>query len=1071
MMNKYGFLVFITMVYSQVYSQPLIKEWTINIMSGGEINGKNMVIDDYENIYISGEFSRTVSPGGNSLVSQGGNDIFIAKYDTTGKCIWALTAGGKADDRVVGIGIDKNQNIYIAGTYRTTANFGPFTLSAYDSRSETFIGKLDNDGNWLWVRDANNEGSDNISAMTVDAEGNIYITGEFETPYFQYSYFPVEENDHSIFVAKMDNEGNWLWVNTCGGKGKEYGYDISIDSYQNVYITGRFTNEMQFGTIELFPDGETNNVYVAKLYSTGNWDWATYFSGTGTLSVTSLNADIDGNLYVTGTSENEVDFYGFDGIESEHYLSLHCPTELQSKNFVAKLNTNRSWEWASGEDVEFLGASMNNINNSLVLYGKYSKTTALGSHRIDGSEGPGLFAAVMDRLGSWKAVLLFDNKENPLNNIEVIRSSDGFYMLGNDNIKTVVLNRFSGIEEHIFRYDNEIPGFIPVKKRFSMVQGSGDLDLDGTARDKAGNTYFIGHFKYNISIGSSGIRPVGETDVIIIKTDAEGNLLWFREAGGKGIDFGAGIIPDGKNHLYVMGSFNETADFGGTLLRSKGDEDIFVGKMDTDGKWLWVQSIGGAGFDRGNSLDVDKAGNLVICGLFTESVSFGSQTLTGGEHGDIFVAKADSGGQWIWATYAGGPGRDNANDLVTDNENTIYITGTFTKTASFGSLTVSGNDSGNLYVAKIGRDGEWQWVTGAVATGGSYGNAVTLNDNGEPVISGSYRKSITYGKNSLAGGSNLNVFVGKLDKRGNWLWAEKSTGLGDRSSQAIATDHAGNLYLTGYYENNCIFGASKAVSSGRKDVFLTRIDSNGNWTGVTGFGSSGDDFGIGIRVNGIGECSLTGYTNRAGRYSDDWGFFSLNLKLQDASVLFPENNPLNSIIEDNLKENPVIPPAAPALAPALSDQTMEIVENAFETIDKLTETPTKSQTDPEDELEIVLEKVEKEAENDGYTIIQSERGYISSYKWGFGMDETRYKAGRKYGVLLLIGDAFGDVKPTMFMKNEFGSEIQLKLEMQMDGNIRVYYTVFSEEEDFRGAIHCYSSQYIEVAAGLVLVEK
>jgi hypothetical protein len=161
---------------------------------------------------------------------------------------------------------------------------------------------------------------------------------------------------------------------------------------------------------------------------------------------------------------------------------------------------------------------------------------------------------------------------------------------------------------------------------------------------------------------------------------------------------------------YVTGYFGGTSTFGSTTLTSKlGSEDVFVAKLDSTGKWMWAVSAGGTGTAGGLGISVDSAGNSYVTGDFgfdfsaPGTASFGSTTLTSNGKWDVFVAKLDSTGKWLWAVSAGAGDDDFGRGISVDGAGISYITGSFDGTASFGSTTLTSKGSEDLFVWKVNK--------------------------------------------------------------------------------------------------------------------------------------------------------------------------------------------------------------------------------------------------------------------------------------------------------------------------------------------------------------------------------
>ncbi len=136
---------------------------------------------------------------------------------------------------------------------------------------------------------------------------------------------------------------------------------------------------------------------------------------------------------------------------------------------------------------------------------------------------------------------------------------------------------------------------------------------------------------------------------------------WAERAGGSSNDYGYGIAVDSSGNAFVTGYFRgSSADFGSTTLNSSGASDVFVAKLDSSGNWLWAERAGGSSADYGSGIAVDSSGNAYVTGFFrSPSADFGSTTLNSSGAYDVFVAKLDSSGNWLWAERAGGSSNED----------------------------------------------------------------------------------------------------------------------------------------------------------------------------------------------------------------------------------------------------------------------------------------------------------------------------------------------------------------------------------------------------------------------------
>ncbi|HHZ15495.1 MAG TPA: T9SS type A sorting domain-containing protein [Candidatus Cloacimonetes bacterium] len=402
------------------------------------------------------------------------------------------------------------------------------------------------------------------------------------------------------------------------------------------------------------------------------------------------------------------------------------------------------------------------------------------------------------------------------------------------------------------------------------------------AIDNQGNQYICGTFDGLITFGSHILTSLGGDiygDIFVAKLDPAGNWLWAVRAGGFFDDMASGIALDGSGNIYVTGQFGGIANFGThTLTANVYDDDycdIFVAKLDADGNWLWAIKAGGSHDDYGNSIAIDAAGNGYVIGDYEGTATFGNHALTatGGEwyEKDIFVAKFNPSGEWLWAVSGGGTWDDWGQSIALDGSGNIYVTGTFEITATFGdyTLTATGEDitSRDVFVAKMNQNGDWLWATKAGGILWENGSSIALDAAGNAYVTGDFCGTAYFGNHTLtASGDNddddyCDIFVAKLDQNGNWLWAAQAGGALDDTGIDIALDAAGNVYVTGAFESSATFGDHNLTASLGKigiDLFLAKLDPNGDWLWAVKAGGPLIDIAFGLTPDGAGNTYVTG---------------------------------------------------------------------------------------------------------------------------------------------------------------------------------------------------------------------
>ncbi len=316
-------------------------------------------------------------------------------------------------------------------------------------------------------------------------------------------------------------------------------------------------------------------------------------------------------------------------------------------------------------------------------------------------------------------------------------------------------------------------------------------------------------------------------------------------------------VGDAAGNTYVTGIFRDTLVLGTTRLVSAGNYDVYVAKLNAAGEYQWATQATGWAWDISNSIALDAAGNVYITGYSEGAeLNFGPHKLTSfGSGAVLYVAQLSPAGAWQRATLVDSPGYTFryiiGNALTVDSAGAVYVTGGMNGTAQFGAITLFNGGYGT-FVAKLSPAGTWQWATLA---GGSYdfGNAIALDKAGDPYIAGSFQSpQVTFGAFSLTNRGFSDIFVAKLTAAGAWQWIAQGGGRYSDVARGLAIDPAGNAYVTGGAGGDALrFGSLTATKvDDSNDLFVAKLDAAGTWQWVALGGSAGQDFGMGIVLQG-----------------------------------------------------------------------------------------------------------------------------------------------------------------------------------------------------------------------------
>ncbi len=229
------------------------------------------------------------------------SDIFVVKYDSSGNVVWAKSASGTSLDEGYSITVDANGNSYVTGYfYSPTITFDTATLTS-SGGGDIFIVKYDASGNVVWVKSAGGTYYDYGQSIAVDANGNSYVTGIFGSSTITFgSTTLTNSGDYDVYIVKYDASGNVVWAKSAGGTNEDKGYGIAVDAIGNSYVTGWFSSStITFGSTTLTNSG-SDDIFVVKYDSSGNVMRAKSAGGTSNDLGYGIAVDASGNSYVTG---------------------------------------------------------------------------------------------------------------------------------------------------------------------------------------------------------------------------------------------------------------------------------------------------------------------------------------------------------------------------------------------------------------------------------------------------------------------------------------------------------------------------------------------------------------------------------------------------------------------------------------------------------------------------------------------------------------------------------------------------------------------------------------------------
>ena len=390
--------------------------------------------------------------------------------------------------------------------------------------------------------------------------------------------------------------------------------------------------------------------------------------------------------------------------------------------------------------------------------------------------------------------------------------------------------------------------------------------------DAMGNVFVTGTFAGTVDFdpgtGVHNLTAVGTRDVYIEKLDINGDFVWARSFGGGSIINGRMIKMDASGNIYIIGQYRLTVDFDpgpSTFnLTSNGFDDLYVLKLDANGDFIWAKSFGSTEADGIYSIELDASGDLYLTGAFKNTVDFdpnaGTTNLTSNGDLDFFVMKMDDSGNLIWVKSMGSTGNDGSRSMKLDAAGNIYTTGYYRNTMDFDpgpatfNLTSSGDN--DIFVQKLDANGNFVWAKSMGGSSFDSGLSIDLDATGNIYITGYFYTTSDFDPGAatfnMTALGNRDAFVLKLDNNGDFTWAKSFGGVGADNSNAIDVDTSGFLFVGGTYHGTVDFDpgptANNLTSNGNADIFILKLDVNGNFSWADSKGSTSIDHNFSIHA-------------------------------------------------------------------------------------------------------------------------------------------------------------------------------------------------------------------------------
>lgn len=453
----------------------------------------------------------------------------------------------------------------------------------------------------------------------------------------------------------------FIWGKQTGSTGGDEGVALAVDAGGNVYYTGVFSGTVDFdpgrGIVNLTSAG-SNDVYIAKMNSSGQLLWAKGFGGAGLDVGSAITADAFGNVYAAGWYSGTADFNPGAGVDS-------ITSAGSDDIFIVRFDSSGNFAWVKsmgGINLDQPTAITTDNSGNVYVLALYKGDLFIDSAGVSKKiTSVGDYDALVAKFSSSGQLQWANTHGGPLTDYayDIKVTSSGLYTLASFNGKAdmdptgAVFNLTSagGLDIGVTKLDNS-GNFIWARQ----IGGSFNEEGFAFSLDKSENMYLTGYFKGTVDFDpGNGVSALtaqsGNDEMFIVKLDSGFNLKWAKKQGGGTNSYPMAITTDANGNVYSTGFYSGTVDFdpsSATYDLTAANFDIYISILNASGDLAWAGGFGNQQGDWGRDIAVDAASNLYVLGLFNGgTIDFdptsGVSNLTSAGDNDIFLIKLAPG--------------------------------------------------------------------------------------------------------------------------------------------------------------------------------------------------------------------------------------------------------------------------------------------------------------------------------------------------------------------------------------------------------------------------------------------
>jgi gliding motility-associated-like protein len=414
------------------------------------------------------------------------------------------------------------------------------------------------------ISDYTNEAMD----IEIDASGNNYVTGYItgETAFSANISQTSAAGNGDIYVAKYAPGGQLIWIKQFGGNFSDRGYDLVVDQNQDVIVTGQFFGQVDFGATTLVSNANSKDIFLFKLNSAGNVLWARKEGGSMAENAYGVTVDSQNNILLTGQFQGTTTIAGQSATSIVDPITFLPSFDLFIAKY--DLNGNPLWLKTGLADYEDRGLAVaTDASNNIFITGQFSDTLVLAGQTFNNEAYNVGFLAKFNPAGQlqWMntlragMVIAYDLEVNSVDEVVVTGDflgnmayfdANGLHNITNPYDRQIFVLKTTNNGSYI--WDESFGSDSDVSARSVSIDSQKDIFITG---------YFKCDFTQFQETNEAIFSSVGFKDPYLIKVSNSGNLVYSKQLGGKMDDEGHGVAVHTTNAPVICGSYSKDLMF------------------------------------------------------------------------------------------------------------------------------------------------------------------------------------------------------------------------------------------------------------------------------------------------------------------------------------------------------------------------------------------------------------------------------------------------------------------------------------------------------------------------------